>query len=295
MAQPQQSNSLIFYNPKLSAFKVDISTLKHKLQITIAPSKNPQQGGRPQAGQLYYNWDDEFRGNFSLTITECWLLARNWDDIVDGLYVDPKQTNKDYANQMTITHFTNNISSRISFKPMMDQSGKQPNGFVGVSLMKAGAQKALMYPLRVEEQEIFKELLIHMYKDFPFQMLMEDAKGKAQRFYANQNSTHPGGSYAAPEDYVPPSVPPPDFKVPNKSYEIPKKSSPPGDDYSDLDNYEPPPPSPQPEPKKYPRPYVKPTPQPQTAKQYAPNPPNKEITNSIDNDTFFGSVDDVEF
>jgi hypothetical protein len=174
---------MIFYNPKLAAFKVEVSTQKEKIQIMVAPAVDPNRTGRPQKGEQVFDWNN--CGFFSLLPNECWNLARNWDKILRGTYKDPKATNPEYEGNFTLVHYLNNQPSRLTFKCATDTNGN-PNGSIHVYLSKTDG-KSIHYILRLDEQEMLKEFIIHGYKDLPYECAFRDGLLRQQAYDAFQN------------------------------------------------------------------------------------------------------------
>lgn len=212
---------MIFYNPKVSAIKFELSILKSTIQLEIAPALNPNSQGRPAPGEKVYDWDNS--GYFSISSEEAVKLVYYWDKIRRGEYQNPNPSKPEYANQYTITHYSggqgNKSPNHLTFKPA-EINGKL-TGSVTISLHVGSTKGNFFYPLRKEEQVIVQSFLEKGFKDLPYDVALlgaiekkkryDEQKGKTDNRGGNNNrgsnynnSSNNQGSNNYNSDFVPP-------------------------------------------------------------------------------------------
>jgi len=171
--------SLKFYNPRTSMLDLGVSYLNSTIQISMAPTLDPNMKGRPTKGQKVYDWENGTQW-FALSVEECHRTFQAIPGLLDGTYSNPDpKTPAEYKQTYNVTHFRENRPSRMLLNRSKDSNGN-PTGTLTLTLFPPTGAKPINYTFRSDELPIFISFIKHGFVDLPYNVACWDGQTKAE-------------------------------------------------------------------------------------------------------------------
>ena len=202
-------NKKITLYGKQSVLSLTFTIQNQGLQVAIAPAFDPnRQMGRPTPGQKVYNHD--IASFFSLGMTECALLSRNFNDVLAGKYKDPDgKCDPKYTGWMKLTHFKDNQPTRLALYAT-PRDGKVTGTAMSISLSNPGKQNT-SYVFKGEEVMILQGMLDFGWRIFPGicgTLVGLSSFFKSEQYQEKQKGTSGGGGGSSYSGSPPPAAAP---------------------------------------------------------------------------------------
>jgi hypothetical protein len=193
-----KSRDVMFFNPKLAAFKLSLSLTNMSMQISMARSIDPGRSGRIEKNQKVYDWDNQ--AYFSCSSEECVHISKNLGNLMKGIYKNPSVRKDNFPeslkNSITVDHFRDNKLSRLSLSQGKDKEGNSTGALKITIYPPKGSGEIVNYYLRENEMKIFMEFCKHCAIDLPYHASLASGYIKLlkQALYDNKNSNNNGNN-----------------------------------------------------------------------------------------------------
>ena len=86
------TTTLTFFNPAMSALGISVSVMKGTVQLTLCEPFDKSNRGFAKSGEKRFDWPNSII--FSLVPVECYEICKNFDALVSGEY---KRTTDNYG------------------------------------------------------------------------------------------------------------------------------------------------------------------------------------------------------
>jgi hypothetical protein len=158
-------NKKIMFYGKQSVLSLTFTVQNQSLQVAIAPAYDPNRTmSRPVPGQKIYNHDNA--AFFSIGMSECAILSKNFNDVLAGKYKDPDpKCDPKYTGWIKLTHFKDNQPTKLAMYST-PRDGKITGTAITISISNPG--KAIVsYIFKGPEIMIFQSMLEFGWRMLP--------------------------------------------------------------------------------------------------------------------------------
>lgn len=194
------TTTLTFYNPAISALGTSVSVMRGTVQLTVAEPYDKTNRGFAKPNEKRFDWPNSIV--FSLIPVECYDICKNFDALVKGEYkrtVDNygKPVEEKYQNTMTFQHQT-----RKMFIGPIDSKMDGGIKSLRIGIFDGEKGKAINYIFRENELFLFKKFLENSVTMLPFltSFLMGAGKLIKSSLYKMNNNGNDSVNYQQPPE-----------------------------------------------------------------------------------------------